>query len=130
MNNYSFTGNIGQSADIRYLASGDPVAGFSVAIRSGFGKNENTFWANCSIFGKRAESIAPYLVKGQQVAIVGEVNIRKYQTKDGQEKQSFDVRVNDLTLVGNRAEHQTQAPVPAQENNGAYGIENDADLPF
>ena len=110
MNSYSFTGNLGQPAEIRYLASGDPVAGFSVAIRSGFGKNESTFWANCSIFGKRAESLAPYLVKGAQVAIVGEVNLRKYNTKDGQEKQSFDVRVNDLTLIGGKSE-----PKPEQE---------------
>jgi len=40
------------------------------------------------------------LLKGQQIGINGELTNRKYVAKDGTEKYSLEVRLNDLTLLG------------------------------
>lgn len=132
MNVWNFVGNLGKDAEIRYLQSGDPVVSFSVGVKSGYGDKATTTWARCSMFGKRGESVAPYLVKGQQVAISGEASLREYTDKQGQSRASLEVRVNDLTLVGKKPEGQQaaqprqQAPAPQQ----AAGDWDDSDIPF
>ena len=132
MNVWNFVGNLGKDAETRYLQSGDPVVSFSVGVKSGYGDKATTTWARCSMFGKRGESVAPYLVKGQQVAISGEASLREYTDKQGQTRASLEVRVNDLTLVGGKREGQQspQAPrqqAPAQQSGG---MDMDDDIPF
>jgi single-strand DNA-binding protein len=103
MNNFNFTGNLGRDCETRYIPKGDAVTGFSVGVTSGYGDKAVTTWVNCNIWGKRGESLAPYLKKGQQVAISGELTNRPYTDKEGAQKYSLEVRVNDLTLVGGRS---------------------------
>ena len=102
MNSWQFTGNLGRDHELRHTPNGDAVVSFSVGVKSGFGEKASTVWANCSMFGKRAEAVAPYLSKGQLVGISGEVNLREWTDKDGGKRQSLDVRVNDLTLLGGK----------------------------
>lgn len=103
MNNLNFTGNLGQDCETRYTSGGDAITSFSVALTSGYGEKKLTTWMRCSMFGKRGEAVAPFLKKGTQVAISGEFSARPYTNKDGVEKISLDVRVNDLTLLGGKA---------------------------
>ena len=115
MNNWNFTGNIGRDCETRFIPSGDAVVSFSVGVTSGYGEKQVTTWANCSMFGKRGQAVAQYLTKGAQVGITGEVTLRKYTNKEGNEKTSLDVRVADLTLLGGRERsEQAPAPKPAQ----------------
>jgi len=79
------------------------------------------------MWGKRGESVLPYLNKGQLVGISGEATLRLYEKKDGGAGSSLDVRVNDLTLLGKseapqQQEHKPGANVPASEY--------DDDIPF
>lgn len=103
MNVLNFTGGLGRDCETRFLANGDAVTSFGVALSSGYGDKKITTWLNATIFGKRGEALAPYLKKGAQVAISGEFTARPYTTKEGAEKLSLDVRVNDLTLMGGTA---------------------------
>lgn len=100
MNSLSAIGNIARDAEIRYMANGDPIASFSFALNSGYGDKQITTWLNCSLFGKRAETLAPMLLKGTKIGINGELTNRPYTAKDGAEKFSLDLRVNDVTLLG------------------------------
>lgn len=60
------------------------------------------------MFGKRGEAVSQYLSKGQLVGIVGEVTLRPWKDKEGNEKFSLDVRVNDLTLLCKKDSSQQQ----------------------
>ena len=134
MNAWSFTGNLGRDCDTRYTQSGDAVVSFSVGVKAGFGDKATTTWANCSMFGKRGEAVSAYLKKGTLVGIVGEVNLRDYQDKEGQKRYSLDVRVNDLTLLGGKQEHsepiQPSKPRNAQGAPKANIMDVDDDVPF
>ena len=132
MNVWNFVGNLGKDAETRYLQSGDPVVSFSVGVKSGYGDKATTTWARCSMFGKRGEAVAPYLMKGQQVAISGEASLREYTDKQGQSRSSLEVRVNDLTLVGGKREGQQQAAAPRQQAPAQQsgGMDMDDDIPF
>ncbi len=135
MNSWSFTGHIGEDCNTRFTQSGDSVVSFSVGVKSGFGDKATTTWAKCAMFGKRGESVAPYLKKGALVGISGEVNNREYQDKEGQKRYSLDVRVNDLTLLGGKSDRAESAPSqPAKPRNaqGAQGgaFDDSDEIPF
>ena len=134
MNSWNFTGNLGRDAEKRYTQSGDAVVSFSVGVKAGFGDKATTTWANCSMFGKRGEAVSAYLKKGTLVGIVGEVNLRDYQDKEGQKRYSLDVRVNDLTLLGGKQSGDSATSEKPQQRNaqGApkQSFEADGEIPF
>lgn len=130
MNSITICGHLGRDIELRSLSDGTPVGGFSVADSQG--RDKPAIWWRCSIFGKRAESLAPYLKKGQQVTIVGSATEREYTDKDGAKRTSMDVRVNDLALQGGRPELQ-EAPraAPRATQRQADPVDDmDSDIPF
>lgn len=109
MNSITITGNITRDAEVRYIPSGDAVASFSVADNQG--KDKKAIFWNCSLFGKRAESLAQYLTKGQAVTVVGTISEREFTDKNtGQPRKAMDVRVNDVALQGGKRDEAAPAP--------------------
>lgn len=109
MNNWSFTGNLGKDCEVATTQNGTTICKFSVAVKSGYGDNIKTTWANCRLFGKRAEGQLPqYLTKGQQVAISGECELAEWES-NGVQNKALMVVVNSLDLVGGSQQSQ-QAP--------------------
>lgn len=104
MNVFSFTGNLGR--DCRVGSGQTPVVGFAVAVKSGWGDKAQSIWVDCNLWGKQAESRLPeFLVKGQQVAVTGELGTREHEGKT-----YLTCRVSSVDLVGGRRDEQQQAP--------------------
>jgi single-strand DNA-binding protein len=128
MNTLIIAGTLTRDAEVKYLPNGDPIANFSVADNQGGRDKQAIFW-NCGLYGKRAESLAQYLTKGQAVTVTGSVSEREWSDKEGNKRKSMDVRVNDVALQGGRKdaapqEERRSAMAPAQVN-----IDED-ELPF
>ena len=135
MNVYTFTGNLARDAKINSTEKGDSVGSFSVGVKSGYGDKAVTNWINCSLWGKRADSLAPYLMKGQGVAISGELSLRKYKSKDGTEGDYMEVRVADVTLIGNKEDRAPMTPQMASKSmskadGGFDAFDSTDDVPF
>ena len=128
MNVFTFSGNLGRDAEQRYTAGGDSAVSFSVAVKSGFGDKAVTSWIKCNLWGKRGESVMPYLKKGQLVGVSGEFSAREWQDKEGQTKISNEVRVNDVQLLGGRP--QEQATKTAKPSRPAPARDFSDDVPF
>lgn len=133
MNVITVAGQLGRDAEIKYMANGDPIASFSVADSQG--KDKTTIWWNCSLFGKRAESLCNYLVKGQAVTVSGVVTEREYTDKDGTPKKAMQIRVNDVALQGGKREETSRSapPAPKQQakpvQKASSGFDDMDDLP-
>lgn len=110
MNVFTAVVRLGGDPEQRYTASGDSVVNFNAAVDSGFGDKKVTTWLRCNMWGKRGESVLPYLSKGSQVAISGELSNREYTDKEGQKKMSLEVRINELTLIGGKQSGQSNTP--------------------
>ena len=117
MNNYNAIGRVGRDCEIRFTDAGDPIGSWSMAIDYGYGKNAGTLWVNCSLFGKRAESLKQYILKGTQLGFNGEIFMREYVTKDGVTKTSLECRVSNVSLVGSKSVDQGAGTPP--QNKGA-----------
>lgn len=136
MNNITIAGTLGRDAELRHMPDGTPVASFSVADSQG--REKPTIWWSCQIFGKRAESLSSYLVKSQQVTVVGTVTEREWTDKEGGKRKNMEVRVTDIALQGGKrdeaprqqAQAKQQAKPQAQSNDAFGGANFDDDIPF
>jgi single-strand DNA-binding protein len=123
MNVLTIAGNVSKDAEVRYTTGGDPVCNFSVADNQGKDR-EAVFW-NCGLYGKRAESLSKYLVKGHAVTVTGNITTNKYQDKNGIERIGYNIRVNDIALQGGKKEGESAPPKPERQAR-----EFDDDVPF
>lgn len=130
MNLFTFTGNLGKDAEVKYLANGNAICDFSVAVKSGYGDKEKTNWVRCAMFGKKAEGQLPtYLVKGTQVAISGELELQEWEGQNGK-GAALSVKVDNIDLIGGKPQGQSNqqqapqqqgyAPQQQQQPQGGY----------
>jgi single-strand DNA-binding protein len=102
---------LGRDASIRYTQGGDAVAGLAMAYDIGFGDKKRTQWIDGTLWGKRAESLAPYLTKGTQiVATMDDVELEQFHKKDGTTGAKLKCRIADLSLVSGQQQASTQRP--------------------
>jgi single-strand DNA-binding protein len=129
MNILTFVGRLGRDAEVRTTGNGTPVANLAIAYNYGR-KDEDgkrpTQWVDASLWGDRANSLAEYLVKGQQIAVVlRDVHIRTYDKNDGSQGFSLCGDVSELSLVGGAPQQQGGANDRQQprgnSSGGGYG---------
>ena len=129
MNVLSAIGNLPRDAELRFLPDSTPVLSFSLALNSGFGEKAQTDWLDCSLFGKRGESLAPILLKGTKVGVTGELSTGKYpDKKSGVEKTTLRLRVQSVTLTGNKSD--TVAVTPSKNPTPESIQDLEDDVPF
>jgi single-strand DNA-binding protein len=129
MKNITIAGGLTKDAELRSTQNGDKVAGFSVAVSEGFGDSKRTLYFDCSIWGKRAETLAPMLTKGGKVCVTGDLSTREYNGKT-----SLTVRVAEVTLLSAKrddAARYDQSPDRSQRAPaGNTGGDMDDEVPF
>lgn len=137
LNSYSFTGRLGQDAELKFTQSGTPIWSASIGCGWGWGDNKGTNWIRVSVFGKRAESLGKLdLQKGAAVGITGELRVRQYETNDGGKGTSVEVVAQDVALLGSKPQGgsaSTGAPArqrPAKATDGPADDFVDSDIPF
>lgn len=114
MNLLTIAGRLGRDAELKETPAGKAVVNFAVAVDIGRGENKQTLWVDCSLWGDRASKLAPYLTKGKQVTLAGDVGLRTFTKKDGSSGAAMTCDVQRLTLQGGRdAEQPPQTPAPA-----------------
>lgn len=150
-------GHLGRDVEMRYTQSGMAIANFSVAVTEKSKGEDRTEWFNCTAFDKLAEICGQYLSKGSMVYVEGKIQTRKWEDKDGGKRESRDVLVNVMQILGgngpNRAAGERSGarqgagsgarprPTPQEryerreeqakhENRGVHPNEMDQDIPF
>lgn len=126
---------IGRDVELRATAQGESVAGLALAFTYRAKGEKCTQWVEASLWGKRAESLAPYLKKGGLISVtIDDVHIETYQGRDGQGTKLVG-RVSDVELAGggdktapSQAPRQVPAPKPTSAGSGVEDM--DDDVPF
>lgn len=140
---------IGRDAELKTTANGKSVIGLACVYDIGWGDNKKGQWIEVSIWGKQAEALAPYLLKGKQIVIYADdVELETYQKNDGTSGSKLKARAVNIDLTGSKQEgqasnqpqqvpmskqaapqqHQQQAapPIPQQDNS----FDDSLDVPF
>lgn len=127
MKSLTIAGNLGKDAEPRRTPNGDAVTSFNVAVEEKKGGDKRTLWFECNLWGKRGESLAPYLLKGGKVSVSGEFSTREH---DG--KTYLTLRAEQVTLLGNAQDAPRNDPArQAPSGFGAGGSPGlDDEIPF
>ena len=113
VNKVILVGNLGKDPEVRRMTSGDPVVNLSIATSESWRdkasgeRKEKTEWHRVVIFNKNLAEVAEkYLRKGSKVYVEGQLQTRKWTDKDGAEKYSTEVVLQnfrgELTMLDGR----------------------------
>lgn len=103
-----------RNSELKRVGEND-ILNFSVATDHGYGEKKTTTYINCSLFGKRANSLVNHLTKGTQIVLHGELFTREYQANDGTTKMTLECRVSEVDLVGGKKEKSDESPSYAHQ---------------
>jgi single-strand DNA-binding protein len=103
-NRVQLIGNVGQNPEIRTLENGKKLAHLSIATNEIYKndkgeKVEQTEWHRVTAWGKTAEIIEKFVVKGKEVAVDGKLTHRSYDDKNGEKRYVTEVVVNEILLL-------------------------------
>lgn len=129
-------GRLTRDPELRYVPSGAPVASFTLAVDRSFRDqqgNRETDFIDVVAWRKLAEQVSQYMSKGRMVAVEGRLQIRSYETQDGQKRKVAEVVADGVRFLdrarpgGGPAEPASAEPASADER--AEG-RPDEDVPF
>jgi len=106
-NRVQLIGNVGNDPEVKTFDGGKKVANLTIATNESYRndkgeKVEQTEWHRVVAWGKTAEIIEKYVMKGKEIAIDGKLTHRSYDDKNGEKRYISEVVINEITLLGNR----------------------------
>lgn len=107
---------IGRDAEIRHTAAGKAVIGLACVYDIGWGDKKKAQWVEVAIWEKKAEALAPYLLKGTQIVVhADDIELETYQKNDGTQGSKLKCRAINIDLVGSKQDSQPQQQSAPQE---------------
>ena len=131
MNKVILKGRLTANPELKTTTTDIKVCDFSVAVNRRFNK-EQTDFINCQAWRQTAEFITKYFTKGQEILVVGELHIEKWD-KDGETRYSTRVVVDEVDFCGSKASNQNQKDIDTNTEDFAEftPVEDlSDDLPF
>lgn len=133
LNTCTVSGNLGKAAELRYTNTGLAIVSFSVAVNERKKQDDGSYsdytnWLDCTMFGKRAEALQPYLAKGTKLSLVGHLHKSSWE-QNGQRFSKVEIIVDEVELMNSRHEAQQPEGAPAPEPVQAGSMYDD-DIPF
>ena len=142
VNKVILVGNLGRDIEIRYTSGGTAVATLSLATTDVWNdkagqRQEKTEWHRVVLWGKTAETLQEYLLKGRQIYVEGRLQTRQWDDRDGNKRYTTEIRSDRVVLLGgrgsgtgsggggSRGDREQQPPGP-----GEPGELTEDDIPF
>lgn len=132
LNTVILIGRLTRDPELRYLPNGAAVCNFSLAVDRPFtnqqGQRETDF-IDVVVWRQTAERVAQYLTKGRLIAVQGRLQIRSYETQDGQKRKAAEVVADQVRFLPDR--NRRDEPGPGKADEHEFGDdEQDGDVPF
>ena len=104
-NKVQLIGNVGNDPEIKTFDGGKKVVNFTLATNESYKnekgeKVEETQWHSLIAWGKTADIIEKYVVKGKEIAIEGKLTHRSYEDKNGEKRYVTEVVIDELLMLG------------------------------
>ncbi len=107
INTVTLGGRLTRDAEIRHTAGNMAVGSFSIALnrlkKAGDSYEEEAHFFDVTLFGRSAEALAPYLKRGTQVAVSGELRQDRWTNKEGKAQSRVSIVANQVDIFGGSA---------------------------
>lgn len=110
MNKVILTGRLTRDPELRYTANNKAVCDFTIAtnrpvVRDG---EKVADFINCRVWNKTAENLTKYQNKGNLIAVIGRMQVDRYEDKEGNTRYSNYVLVEDLEYLERKKENNQE----------------------
>lgn len=122
MNRITLIGNLTNDPEIRSTQTGKNVCTFTIAVNRKKVSEPQTDFFRINAWNGLADTCARFLTKGKKVAVVGELQARTYEDKQGKTRLSLDVSADEVEFLSPKEEK------PKKEKENSDGYDNPADL--
>lgn len=132
MNKVILIGRLTRDPELRFAPNtGNAVVRFTLAVnrRKQKDKDQEADFINCVAFGKTAETIAQYLLKGNQIAVEGNIRTGSYD-KDGIKRYTTDVIIERFNFIGNNKYNNSNQTSNSEGFDDYMTPVDDGDMPF
>ena len=135
MQKITIIGNLTHNPETRTTPSGVSVCSFTVAVNRRFANQDGekqTDFFRVNAWRGLADTCAKYLAKGRKVAVIGELQARLYDGKDGEKRMYLDVQADEVEFLTPKSQAEQPEQTEQQPNadaNGFTDVSTD-DLPF
>lgn len=133
MNNVALLGRLTADPELRTTTTGKNVCTFTLAVKRQHAKPEAVKQADfikCVAWNKKAETICKHFVKGKQIALDGTLCQRNYKSKNGENRTTYDVEIENFDFISDGTKSNSQADDADLTTADFEEIEDDDDLPF
>jgi len=129
LNKVQLIGNITRDPEVRYTAKGTAVATFSIATnrdwKSESGeKKEDVEFHRVVAWDKLGEICGQYLKKGSKVFVEGRIQSRKWQTKEGEDRTTFEIVINEMVMLDSKG---GESDYSGPQDSSEYDVPDDFD---
>lgn len=129
MNKILLIGRIVKDVNLSETQSGVAVCRFAIAVKRRFsseGEPQADFF-NITAWRGLAETVARYCKKGNKIAVVGSVQIRAYEDRDGAKRTAVDVVADEVEFLTPKPQDGAEEP---KKKPVLEPFEDDGDIPF
>lgn len=132
LNKMMIQGRLTKDVELRHTQSGVAVASFTVAWSEKRGENEQKLFLPCVAWRNSAEFASKYFGKGQECVVEGKLTSRKWTDKDGNNRETVELIVDQLHFCGSKNGNKAADPLDDLEKtiSGFEELNNDDALPF
>lgn len=134
MNQVILIGRSGANAELKYSQAGKPLLNLSVATSERIQGTEGeykTSWHRVVAFGRMAEALAPKILKGCRLTVVGRLNYNEWTDKNGNKQKSADILAQQIEVGQSASPPRSQETVQQQTSSFQETGTNDFDdIPF
>ena len=127
-NKIVLSGNLVKAPELRTTNSDKSVATFSLAVKRDYG--EETDFFNIVVWGKNGENCAKYLDKGSKVLVIGQLQNRSYETKDGSKRTVTEVICDSVEFLTFKEKEEKEETVTAKRERPPLEEISGDNLPF
>lgn len=125
-------GNLTRDPQLSYLPNQTPVCEIGLAVNRKWKKDgqtrEETCFVDCRCYGKSAETLQKYTLKGSPILIEGRLQLDSWEDNSGQKRSKHRVIVESFQFLGSKPQGKgSGAPAPA---SAAPTAKDDNDIPF
>ena len=115
MNKVILKGRISKEPDVQALKDDKKVCKFTIAVNRRFKKDTADF-INCVAWNQLADFVSKYFEKGSEIAVVGRIEIEKYVDKEGKNRYSENIIIDEAYFCGSKTE-KPSSDKPANNNS-------------
>lgn len=133
LNRIILIGRLTRDPELRYVPSGQPVASFTLAVDRPFVNQQGeraTDFIDIVAWRRLAEQVTQHLSKGRLVAVEGRLQIRSYETQDGQKRKVAEVVADGVRFLDRKTGAPAQEAAAAAVEADAEGADGADDVPF